>query len=271
MVTVVANIVGQSEVRQTCPPEFLMESVRWMTTLPARCYLEIVVITAPELLSIWTAVEWVIRIGAIIMIPAHRAPAATRSWLLLIFFLPIPGILLFFVIGSTRFPAWRARRFVELHAFFVKSSGSLAAYRPELGAATSISQLAAALGFMPATIGNNVDFIDDYDTVITCLVADIDAATRSVHLLVYIFADDVVGIRVIDALARAVKRGVQTRVMFDAVGSRKWERSTTQRLIAAGVELQQAMPFRFLRRMTKKAKGHRLLQFNARGDQPLRR
>ena len=50
--------------------------------------------------------EWLIRIAAIAVVPLRRPPAAARGWLLLIFFLPVPGLLLFFAIGSPRFPKW---------------------------------------------------------------------------------------------------------------------------------------------------------------------
>lgn len=204
--------------------------------------------------------EWIVRVGALVVIPPRRSPSVTRSWLLLIFFLPIPGVLLFLVIGNPRFPAWRTRRFHALRSFFAKSADRLASYRPELGDATPISRLAMTLGFMPATGGNTIELIDDYDAAIARLVTDIDAATVSVHLLIYIFADDAVGHRVIAALGRAVERGVQARVMFDAVGSRQGRRQISRLLVEVGVDVQQAMPFRLLRRLTRRdMRNHRKL------------
>ena len=208
----------------------------------------------------WNTIDWIIRIAALVIMVPHRSPAAARSWLLLIFFLPIPGLMLFLLIGSSRFPAWRADRFRTLRPFFAQSAHSLAAFCPTLSEAAETSRLATTLGFMPATGGNKIELIDDYDAVIERLVADIAEASVSVHLLVYIFADDETGCRVIDALGKAVERGVQVRVMFDAVGSRPWQRSTSRLLVAAGVEVQQAMPFRMLRRRTRRdMRNHRKL------------
>src|SRR5258708_16823315 len=65
----------------------------------------------------WYALEWIIRLGALAMVPLRRTPAATRSWLLLIFFWPVPGLLLFLVIGSPRFPQARKARFDERKPF----------------------------------------------------------------------------------------------------------------------------------------------------------
>jgi len=54
-----------------------------------------------------------------------------------------------------------------------------------------------------------LEFLDDYDGVIDRLIADIDSARKHVRIMVYIFANDGTGSRVIAALARARQRGVR--------------------------------------------------------------
>src|SRR5262249_11569647 len=99
-----------------------------------------------------------------------------------------------------------------------------------------------------------------YQAAIDRLVADIDGARRHVRLLVYIFADDGTGGQVIAALSRAVARGVPCQVMIDPVGSYRWIRDTTRRLVEAGVEVREALPFRMLRGRTRRdMRNHRKL------------
>jgi len=184
-----------------------------------------------ELGLAYYALEWAIRIGALIAVPFRRSPAATRAWLLLIFFLPVPGLLLFWTIGSPRFPEWRRDRFGELDPWFGGIAARLAPHAPP---PDPIVDLAAKLGKMPATGGNRVDLIFDYIVAIDRLVADINAAQHSIRILVYIFADDAVGQRVADALGAAVKRGVTVQVMYDPVGSRPWRKGMEAMLTAAG-------------------------------------
>ncbi len=205
--------------------------------------------------------EWLIRIAAIAVVPLRRPPAAARGWLLLIFFLPVPGLLLFFAIGSPRFPKWRTQRFRELRPFFDALGDRLRAAAPaDCGQAEPIAALARTLGYLPATGGNRIELIDDYDGVIARLVEDIDAARHHVRLLVYIFADDDVGRKVAAALARAVKRSVACRVMLDPVGSHKWTKGTMTLLRAAGVEVVEALPFRLTKRRTRRdMRNHRKL------------
>ena len=64
----------------------------------------------PTLGESFYIIEWTVRILALAILPWRRSPAAVRSWLLLIFFLPIPGLLLFLAIGRPRFPRWRRER-----------------------------------------------------------------------------------------------------------------------------------------------------------------
>lgn len=209
---------------------------------------------------LWYALEWAIRIGALVVVPQRRSANATRAWLLLIFFLPVPGLLLYLLIGNPRFPAWRAERFKALQPFFAEAAERLARHEPQLDVQAPIADLATHLGHMPATGGNTVELIDAYDEVIDRLEADIDRAERFVHILVYIFADDRVGQRIAQALGRAIKRGVEARVMFDPVGSHHWRKGTLRLLRGQGVDVREALPWRLLRdRSRRDMRNHRKL------------
>jgi cardiolipin synthase len=194
--------------------------------------------------------EWLIRLGMLIIVPLRRTPEATRSWLLLIFFLPVPGLLLYLAIGRPRFPEWRRERFGRLAPFFARLVEQLDA----VGApgTDALPALAAKLGGMPAVGGNAIAFLEDYDDTIERLVRDIDAARSHVRILAYIFADDATGRKVIAALARATTRGVDCHVLVDPIGSHAWIRHTLDRLQAAHVEVREALPFRLWRNRTRR-------------------
>ena len=48
--------------------------------------------------------EWAIRLAMLVVIPFRRTPAAAKGWLLLIFFEPWLGLLLYFLIGRATLP-----------------------------------------------------------------------------------------------------------------------------------------------------------------------
>jgi cardiolipin synthase len=212
-----------------------------------------------DLVTPYLISEWVIRIGMLFFVPTRRTPQAAQAWLLLIFFLPIPGLILYAAIGRPRFPDWRTQRFRRLAPFFRRVSDALV----EAGAVPNendVAALATHLGTLPATQGNGIEFLSDYDQSLDRLIADIEAARESVRILTYIFADDAVGTRAIEALCRAAARGVICHVLIDAFGSNRWSRRILKKLNERGVHARKALPFRLVHRRTRNdMRNHRKL------------
>ncbi|MBB5686266.1 cardiolipin synthase [Sphingobium boeckii] len=200
--------------------------------------------------------EWAIRLLMLIIVPLRRSPEATRSWLLLIFFLPIPGLLLYLAIGRPKFPQWRTDRSLQIAPLFKDVSNGLA----QMEAPGPLPALARKLGGFPAVHGNHIAFLQDYDGTIDRLIADIDAAERHVRMIAYIFADDATGQRVIAALGRAAARGLPCHVIIDSFGTHRWLKGVMTALEAAGVKVHEALPFHLLRARTRRdMRNHRKL------------
>ena len=51
--------------------------------------------------------EWVLRIVMLTIVTRKRRPVAATAWLLVIFFLPWPGVILYLFFGSNRLPRRR--------------------------------------------------------------------------------------------------------------------------------------------------------------------
>ena len=99
-------------------------------------------------------------------------------------------------------------------------------------------------GFVPVS-GHKAELLADADSMIDRLVADIDAARETVHLLFYIWLADATGLKVAEAAMRAARRGVNVRVLADDLGSRRFIRSPHwQALREAGVDAARALPIR---------------------------
>ena len=165
--------------------------------------------------------HWSIRLWAIWAVPRRRSPNAARAWLLLILVQPIVGVALYSIFGRAYLPARRRDR-------QEKATRIIEAARDAEGAPAMVdvgdarqatAVLAAKLGGFPVLGGNRAELIDDPDGAIDRLVADIDAARESVHLLFYIFEPDATGRRVTDAVLRAAARGATCRVLMDGMAS----------------------------------------------------
>jgi cardiolipin synthase len=197
--------------------------------------------------------EWVIRIVMLVVVTRRRQPSSAMAWLLVIFFWPLPGLVLYLLIGENRLPRRRAGRHAqlleELEVLRCRFGHEDRIVRPQLPPEQmSAVVLAERLGYMPIVGGNEAAMMTDTDEVIDRLVADVDAAKRNVHLLYYIFAADATGRRVAEALARAVRRGVTCRVLVDAVGSRPMLKTLGAEMIRQGVRLRAALPVNLFRR-----------------------
>jgi cardiolipin synthase len=72
---------------------------------------------------------------------------------------------------------------------------------------------------LPLTANNSVQVLVDGDEAYPAMLSAIDKAERSITLATYIFDRDRVGLQFVEALGRAVARGVQVRVLVDFVGA----------------------------------------------------
>jgi cardiolipin synthase len=183
----------------------------------------------------------------LVVTPFRRTPAAAKGWLLLIFFEPWVGLLLYLLIGRAKLPRRQREQLARLPQAMARVIAQLAnhpnVFHPEVGPALSQAvTLVENLGGMPILGGNAVELLMDYDGTIARLIADIDRADNHIHLLFYIFADDLTTAPIVDALGRAAKRGVRCRVLADALGSRSGLRTLRPRLTALGVAVQEMLP-----------------------------
>ena len=175
----------------------------------------------------------------------HREPASRLAWVVVIVVAPVVGIVAYVLFGSTNIGSRRIARFrtalrrlpsladigdVEEHPDIPER------YLPVFRVGSSIS------GYAPVG-GNRAALMRDSESTIDAMVADIDAAQRHVHLLFYIWLTDNSGLRMVEAVERAARRGVTCRVMVDDLGSRALIRSARWAgMAAAGAKLVRALP-----------------------------
>jgi cardiolipin synthase len=196
--------------------------------------------------------EWGIRLVMLIYVPRQRNAAASRTWLLLIFLLPWPGLLFYGLVGRIYLPKNRLERQARasekiriVQEQMLARRGPRPSLPPNL---TPLANLAARLGDFEPLHGNQIELLTDYAASLDRLVADIDAARQHVHLLYYIYDNDATGLRVTEALERAAARGVKCRVLLDDVGSKHALRKLARRMREKGIEVTPLLPVGLFRR-----------------------
>lgn len=90
--------------------------------------------------------------------------------------------------------------------------------------------------------GNQVQLLSSGAEYFPALERAFAAATREIHLETYIFADDVTGRRIVEALKQAALRGVAVRVAYDGFGSTALLGNLGEVMRAAGIEVAVFRP-----------------------------
>ena len=85
--------------------------------------------------------------------------------------------------------------------------------------------------------GNQITLLRNGVQYFPALEAAIDNARHEIHLQTYIYQNDEVGIRIGEALKRAVQRGVLVCLLLDGFGSKDLPKAYVRELEAAGVEV----------------------------------
>ena len=84
----------------------------------------------------------------------------------------------------------------------------------------SLRVLCDQVSRFPLQNGNHVTLLDSGDETYPAMLRAIDEAHHCIALQSYIFDHDRIGLEFVDALHRARERGVEIRVLIDAVGAR---------------------------------------------------
>lgn len=171
-----------------------------------------------------------------------RDAYARAAWVLLLIILPGIATILYLLFGEPWISAAFRRRARDAYEALLPYAPPAASdtLAPASGNAFRTCEAASR---WPVSIGNIAQVASGADAAITAIVADIDAATHTVHLSFYIWLGDHNGTKVVDAVCRAARRGVVCRIVADAIGSRALIRSDQWiAMRAAGARLYASLP-----------------------------
>jgi len=174
----------------------------------------------------------------------HRDPASRLAWIITVLALPIAGVILYILLGETRISGKRRERGKQIEARLPRPPGNHECHGDDACAAHwAPFALARTVNRLDPTSGNSARLAADGCVAVDEMVADIDAAGKTVHGCFYIWLDDNNGLKLKNAFVRAAKRGVQVRLLADALGSRLFIRSAHWReMRESGCEIRVALP-----------------------------
>ena len=190
-------------------------------------------------------------LSVVLGVPAAIHAAMTKDevrsaigWVGVILLSPVLGALLYAVAGINRI----RRSAIEQQRSQARGHGPDAAGHADIsGAAIAerFGQRFAAMKMLGDRVsrhrlcsGNMITMLEGGDAAYRAMLQEIEAARRFILLETYIFDRDAVGLRFADALIAAAKRGVEVRVLIDAVGARYSTPSIVGYIEAGGVKVK---------------------------------
>ena len=196
---------------------------------------------------IGVSLAWIlIAVTIIHVIMDNRQPAKTMAWALVIFFVPVVGIIFYLFFGINH----RRERMVSQRSMDQLTKRSMLSFveQEDFRVPERHRQLVdlfinqnMALPFKD----NKIDIITDGYAFFPELLKDIAEAQHHIHLNLYIIEDDALGYLIADALMAKARQGVEVRLIYDDVGCWKVSHRFFERLRDAGVEVAPFLPVHF--------------------------
>ena len=170
-----------------------------------------------------------------------KSPVSTLAWIWAVLLFPGFGAVVYLVFGSDRIRRRRLRRREQFRARRERTAAGDgdtmaldAVARPLPDADRELLSLVSRINRIPPTRGNDTALLDGGAALFADLLAAIEGARDHVHVMFYIWRDDAAANRLLDALVRAVQRGVTVRLLLDEIGCLFTPTRTFARLRAAG-------------------------------------
>ncbi len=183
-----------------------------------------------------------------------RDSRSAIAWVGLVWLAPWVGSLLYYMLGINRIQRKAVSLGIQQPTQAKLTPGQrvspehcpppLRARHPHL---SGLAEAGSRLTGSPLLPGNHVHTLLNGDQAYPDMLSAIDAAAHSVSLASYIFDSDRAGDAFMEALLRAQDRGVEVRVLIDAVGAGYSQPEMPQRLADRGIRTGVFLPTRLAR------------------------
>ncbi|EGQ16084.1 cardiolipin synthase [Prevotella dentalis DSM 3688] len=195
---------------------------------------------------------WVMAYGLVVVIVMlkvlmdNRQPSKTMAWILVLWFLPLLGILLYFFFGQNT----RKEKFISQSSLdqLTKRAMTSFAEQRDLRLPKShqpLMQLFKNQNMALPFKDNEVEIFTDGYGFFPALLREIGQARHHIHIDIFIFNDDELGRLLADALMDKARAGVEVRLIYDDVGCWHVRNRFFERMREAGIDVHAFMPVKF--------------------------
>lgn len=202
-------------------------------------------------------------LSGIIVFFERRNPASSWAWLLVLFFVPVFGFLIYVIFGrnSKREKMFADKEKYDSEVYYdylltskgyyekitsqrrtIESGGDLTGYNDLNG----LAHLNIITGNW-MTDNNSVELFNDGVSKFNALIEDIRGAEKYIHMEYYIIRGDNLGRTIVSELEKRARDGVEVRLLYDGMGCARLPASFFDSLRAAGGYVAAFLPPFFVR------------------------
>ncbi len=180
----------------------------------------------------------------------RRNPTTVWAWLLLLYFIPVLGFVLYLILGQN---FRRERMFkmkeIEGEIKYAVRRQEESIYRkklrlrdPELDRFKRLILYNLNEAEAVLTDNNDIRIFTDGREKFRTLLSEMDHARNYIHVQYYIIKNDELWKEIEEVLVRKARQGVEVRVLFDSMGCRGMHHSDWVRLQKAGIRVAEFFP-----------------------------
>lgn len=202
----------------------------------------------PHILSATFNILFVMAVVSVIilLVLENRNPVKAVSWILVLVFLPLIGLLLYFFFGRN----YRRHRFISRRSYGKLLQKPVEEYFSQEGLEIPEKYNRLVKFFQNTDYalpfnGNKVEVYTDGLSMFESLLKELRQAQNHIHLEYYIIDDDEVGRLVRDILMERARAGVKVRLIYDDVGCWHVPSAFFREMERAGIEVRGFIKVRF--------------------------
>lgn len=173
----------------------------------------------------------------------RKNPSATLAWIMILFLVPVVGIVFYFLF-SQNIARQKIFRMTKYEEAIINASlneqvntikhGEFIFTNPESKKWQDMIRLHQTYSESFFTQDNKISVLTDGCHKFDSLIKDLKAAKQSINIMYFIVKNDSMGRLLIDTLTRKAGEGVEVRLLIDAMGSRQISRKTLEPFKQAG-------------------------------------
>jgi cardiolipin synthase len=189
----------------------------------------------------------------VFLISENRRPQATLAWMLVLFFAPGIGLLIYFLFGRDQKAFSKQSKLLQqdlrtdksplLLPLLSRQDAEIAQLEGESASRRRLMMLVRRNSYSVLTNRNRVEIQQDAAAFYPSLIEDMKAAQHSIHLQYYIWRGDTFAEHLKEILTAKARAGVEVRLLYDPIGSHAdLTRAYIRDMQAAGVRMAPTSP-----------------------------